>query len=207
MSNQQIDSILKYMRTSLYSLFLMLFALGSYFLYLTTQSFNHLNANSIESSRIVANSVFENEANNLAKVVYDYSYWNEAAGTLAGVGDGEFYQDNLYGDYLFRTFNIEYVVVYQKDGTIDESINKGVRDEPVDDLFMKQPFISLFKQAVNSNYTLPEPVVSFADIGGKLHFVAASAIVATTETESLSVGQLYGVLLMTKPVDNPLLAK
>lgn len=207
MRNHQIDIILKYMRTSLYSLFFMLFCLGAYFLYLTTQSFNHLNANSAESSRIVANSVFENESENLGKVVYDYSFWNETAEALSGLSDSQFYEENLYGDYLLNTFSVDQVVVYRKDGTVDESINKGIREDSVKPVYTEQAFMSLFERAIKTNYTLPEPVITFINLSGQLHFVAASAIVANTETELLSLGQLYGVLVMTKPVDNHLLAK
>lgn len=207
MSNKQIDSILKYMRTSLYCLFFMLFCLGIYFLYLTTESFNHLNANSIESSQIVAKSVFENERENLGKVVYDYSYWNEAAGALSGNSDSPYFEENLDGDYLLNTFDINQVIVYNADGKVIISYANGEQNPTVPAIYTQPAFQALVEKATKVNYKSPTPVTSFVNISGQLHFIAASAIVPNLETESLSLGKLYGVLVMTRPVDKPLLYK
>jgi diguanylate cyclase (GGDEF)-like protein len=207
MSNKQIDSILKYMRTSLYCLFFMLFCLGIYFLYLTTQSFNHLNANSIESSRIVSKSVFENERENLGKVVYDYSYWNEAAEALSGKADSLYFEESLDGDYLLNTFDINQVIVFNADGKVIISFANG-KQNLTQTTFYTQPALQvLVEKATKVNYKSPTPVTSFINISGQLHFIAASAIVPSIESDTVSLGKLYGVLVMTRPVNKPLLYK
>lgn len=207
MSNKQIDSILKYMRTSLYCLFFMLFCLGLYFLYLTTQSFNHLNANSIESSRIVSKSVFDNERENLGKVVYDYSFWNEAAEALSGNVDSPYFEENLDGDYLLDTFNINQVIVYNVDGEVIISYANGEENLIGIQLYTQPAIQALVEKATKVNYKSPTPVTSFINISGQLHFIAASAIVPNIESDTVSLGKLYGVLVMTRPVDDALLYK
>lgn len=207
MSNKQIDSILKYMRTSLYCLFFMLFCLGIYFLYLTTQSFNHLNANSLESSQIVSKSVFENESENLGKVVYDYSYWNEAVEALSGNTDSPYFEENIAGDYLSDTFNIDQVIVYNADGKVFTSYANGEENFTEIPLYTQPAFQALVEKATKVNYKSPTPVTSFINISGQLHFIAASVIVPSLESDTLSLGKLYGVLVMTRPVDEPLLYK
>lgn len=207
MSNKQIDIILKYMRTSLYCLFFMLFCLGIYFLYLTTQSFNHLNANSIESSRIVSKSVFENEGENLGKVVYDYSYWNEAAEALSGKADSPYFEENLDGDYLSDTFDINQAIVYNAEGKVIISYANGEQNLNVPAIYTQPAFQALVEKATKVNYKSPTPVTSFINISGQLHFIAASAIVPHLESDSVSLGNLYGVLVMTRPVDKSLLYK
>lgn len=207
MSNKQIDSILKYMRTSLYCLFFMLFCLGIYFLYLTTQSFNHLNANSIESSRIVSKSVFENERENLGKVVYDYSYWNEAVEALLGNTDSPYFEENIAGDYLSDNFNINQVIVYNAHGKVFTSYANGEQNLAENELYSQPAFQALVEKATKVNYKSPTPVTSFINISGQLHFIAASAIVPSLESDTVSMGKLYGVLVMTRLVDEPLLHK
>ena len=207
MSNKQIDSILKYMRTSLYCLFFMLFCLGLYFLYLTTQSFNHLNANSIESSRIVSKSVFENERENLGKVVYDYSFWNEAAEALSGNVDSPYFEENLDGDYLLDTFDINQVIVYNADGEVIISYANGEQNLTEIPLYTQPAIQALVEKATKVNYKSPTPVTSFINISDQLYFIAASAIVPNIDSDTVSLGKLYGVLVMTRPVDDALLYK
>lgn len=207
MSNKQIDTILKYMRTSLYCLFFMLFCLGIYFLYLTTQSFNHLNANSIESSQIVSKSVFDNELDNLGKVVYDYSYWNEAAEALSGNADSPYFEENLEGDYLLDTFDINKVIVYDTDGKVIISFANGEQILNEATVYTQPAFQAIVEKATKVNYKSPTPVKAFINISGQLHFIAASAIVPHLESDSVSLGKLYGVLVMTRPVDDALLYK
>ncbi|MDO8827593.1 diguanylate cyclase domain-containing protein [Methylophaga sp.] len=207
MSNKQIDIILRYMRTSLYSLFFMLFCLGIYFLYLTTQSFIHLNANSLESSQIVSNSVFANERENLGKIVYDYSYWNQAAEALSGNADSPYFEENLDGNYLLDTFDINQVIVYNADGEVLIRFANGQQILTETSLYSQPDFKALVKKATKVNYKSPTPVTSFINIAGQLHFIAASAIVPSLESDTVSLGKLYGVLVMTRPVDDPLLYK
>lgn len=205
MSNKQIDSILKYMRTSLYCLFFMLFCLGIYFLYLTTQSFNHLNANSTESSQIVSKSVLENERENLGKIVYDYSYWNEAVEALSGKADSTYFEQNLAGDYLSDTFNINQVIVYNANGKVIVSYANGDQNLTEIPLYTQPAFQTLVEKATKVDHKSPTPVSSFINISGQLHFVAASAIVPSLESDTVSLGKLYGVLVMARPINDRLL--
>lgn len=207
MSNKQIDSILKYMRTSLYCLFFMLLCLGIYFLYLATQSFNHLNENSIESTRIVSKSVFDNELDSLGKVVYDYSYWNEAAEALSGNPDSSYFEENLDGEYLLDTFDINQVIVYNADGKVITSYANGEQSLNEISLYTQSAFQALVEKATKVNHKSPSPVTAFINISGELHFIAASAIVPHLESDRVTMGKLYGVLVMTRPVDEQLLYK
>lgn len=207
MGNHQINTILRYMRASLYSLFILLFFLGSYFLYLMVQSFHHLNDNAISSSQTVSNSVFYNERESLGKVVYDYSFWNDAAEALSGVDDTSYYEDNFDSDYLFNTFNINQVIIYERDGNLKDSIVNGVREEVSNPVYTEPAFTRMFDQAIQTDYESPEPVTSYIAISDQFHVIAASVIVPDKQTDTLNKGELYGVLMMTRQLDKPLLTK
>lgn len=207
MSNHQINIMLKYMRASMYSLFILLFFLGSYFLYLMVQSFHHLNDNAISSSRTVSDSVFYNERDSLGKVVYDYSFWNDAAEALAGVGEASYFEENFDNDYLFNTFNVNQVIIYERDSTLKESFVNGVSEEVSSPIYTATAFERIFERAIKTDYDSPEPVTSYINMSGKIHAIAASAIVADKQTDTLNKGQLYGVLMMTRQLDKPLLKK
>lgn len=207
MSNHQINTILRYMRASMYSLFILLFFLGSYFSYLMVQSFHHLNDNAISSSRNLSNSVFFNERESLGKVVYDYSFWNDAAEAISGVDEESYYEDNFYGDYLFNTFNVSQVIVYERDGTLKESIVNGLRENISSSIDDTPTFKQMFERAVQTNYESPEPVTSYISINGQIHVIAASVIVPDKQTDTLNIGELYGVLMMTRKLDKALLTK
>jgi diguanylate cyclase (GGDEF)-like protein len=207
MSHHQINTILRYMRASLYSLFILLFFLGSYFLYLMVQSFHHLNDNAISSSRTVSDSVFYNERESLGKVVYDYSFWNDAAEALSGVDDTSYYEDNFDSDYLFNTFNINQVIIYKRDGNLKDSIVNGVGEEVSSPVYTEPAFARMFDQAIQTDYESPEPITSYISISGQIHVIAASAIVPDKQTDTLNKGQLYGVLMMTRQLDKSLLNK
>ena len=207
MSNHQINIMLKYMRASMYSLFILLFFLGSYFLYLMVQSFHHLNDNAISSSRTVSDSVFYNERESLGKVVYDYSFWNDAAEALSGVDDASYYEDNFDSDYLFNTFTINQVIIYEHDGNLKDSIVNGVREELSSSVYTEPAFARMFDQAIQTDYESPEPITSYISIHGQIHVIAASVIVADKQTDQLKTGELYGVLMMTRKLDQALLTK
>ncbi len=207
MSNHQINIMLKYMRASMYSLFILLFFLGSYFLYLMVQSFHHLNDNAMSSSRTVSDSVFYNERENLGKVVYDYSFWNDAAEALSGINEISYYEDNFDSDYLFNTFNVNQVLVYERDGTLKETIVNGVREEVSSSIYTDPAFDQIFERAIKTDYESPEPVTSYISIAGQIHVIAASVIVPDKPTDKLKTGELYGVLMMTRLLDNALLSK
>jgi diguanylate cyclase (GGDEF)-like protein len=205
MAHKRIDSILRNLQVSLSLLFLMFVTIAIYIAFLTNKSYDNLNEYSSQSSLNIHQSLLHNEQNDLGKLVSDYSFWNEAVESLAIELDESFLQENFYGSYLEDTFQVERVLVFDLDGTVELSIYKGSKGIPPNELVSSPELQLVFEQVMQMNFKAPSPVTAFINIDGKLHLIAASTITPNVNTEQLAIGDIYGVMLMAKPFDDALL--
>lgn len=203
---KNIGMVLDRLKFSLYLMFAVLLLMSVYLVNLLLHSAAELNAVSAENSRTVFNSVISKEKENLGKLTKDYAYWNDAVEKTGLTLDADFIQDNYLGSYMADSFAVKYVAILSQAGQVKMLIRDGeiITDSPP--AFAQSAIRHLVQSALNTDLTDPQPATGFIKIGSDIQIVAAVPITPhDAQNSGLDFGKAYGVLLMTKSLDKPLL--
>jgi diguanylate cyclase (GGDEF)-like protein len=200
----EIDGILKYLKRSVYLFFLILIGISFFFLFVVNKSYQGLNDYSSSVSEKIYQSIYLAEVDSLRTVVLDYSYWTDAVQAISNGLDEAFLSDN-YGEYFSEAFSVDGVAIYSPQGTLVATTTKGQVDMPPNTTYEQPIFKALFERAIQTDYAAPSPVTIVAKLNEQPHLVAASVFTPSSYTAEFPKPELYGVLLVTRPIGHALL--
>lgn len=160
---------------------------------------------SLKTSKNLFENVFKKESEDLGKLVKDYSFWNEAVNKLVIELDPDFVNENLLGPYLADTFSISRVTVLNLDLTPVISVLDGNPEKQGLKTLVSSDMQIIAKRALSTDMLNPVAETGIIKLENSLHIVAISPITPHLETNNLDINKTYGLMVMTKQLNQHLL--
>jgi len=166
----------------------------------------HLDERAVATSERLAFSALASHRRAIAKLAFDYSWWDELPANIIDTYNSAWADDNI-GSYLTETFDIDYAFVIGADDRVVAAFVDGEEiPEPATLKDKPWPLEALVARARAAPMAKPEPQSIFAVNNGQAYVVAANAVTAENPVGSQLRRHARPVLVLAKALDPELLA-
>lgn len=153
----------------------------------------------------LARTALATEAERLGFLAKDLSFWDEAIERLVILGDEEWADDNV-GSYAYETSRVGLVIVMTALGQTRLLFRDGKPYRGKAQEFLSPDMLEFLTRRANAApMEEPEPVVSYAVIGGQVHTLAASAFTPESGVEVVTQRRTRPILILASALDTAFL--
>lgn len=159
-----------------------------------------------QSSADLMRTVLSELKNDLGKLAYDHSWWNEAIVNLIEQPNSEWAGANI-GDYVAEIFDVSDTFVLSEDDRTLYAYEGGVPSRVVAETYLGPGLARLVMAARAAPMAEPEPAVGILAHEGKFHMVAVSALTPERPDNAQLAYRVRPVLLHSFDINDDLLKR